>query len=213
MLFIVSCKQERQPSFDEMLVNSIIENDSDSNLIVLNIKQGQFQPASSNDTLQVYINGFEFIQMYNVPDSTKHSAFTENIENFCFQGFWDSDILKTRDITLEDLIFIDTLPNLEIDSLFLFNWDIFPGEVNGLTSFSKPLIYEKNKGLIAQMVYTRDNMLHIKLFSFNTMDDSISYQLGNCISFKLLGFYIEYDQNKIRKVDPSAIVYMGHCRN
>ena len=214
LISFASCQNKRQTSFDEKVVKKIIDQDHiiDSNYIVLNIKEGQFHLFTKNDTSYCYFNGLEFFRRVgNLTDNTIFNMDSDSLSFFSFQGFWNSDYLATKDIKLEDIVLQDTIPNIPIDSLFIFNWKRIPSKVKGFIIFSKPEVDNNGNGVIGQMTFTRKNMLFMKVFSINNSgEDTIIKKVG-CVGFKLIAFQVELDNEIIKRIKPLAITFMGPC--
>lgn len=214
LFLIVSCSKNQHSDLESEIVMKIMNQKeiADSNLTILNFKQGQIMQNTHNDTIDIFLNGWLFLQLHSRNDSSIFEMFPEEPSYFETQGFWDSEMLNITELTIENIIKLD-LPYLpkkyKPDGIYNFDWENIPKEINGFTTFSK-LDIDENDGLIAQMIYSRSGMFYMKLYWVNPSEEMEISEI-QCKSYRLIGFSVSYDNDKISYIEPAGLVINGPC--
>jgi len=153
-MLVVSCSFNHKSDLDIALIKAIMRTNhfSDSNLVILDFKQGRFNQELRNDTAILSFNGFIFTIL---PDPLKATLFS-NLDSingpfFNTQGFLNNRLSVAHALSEKYIIKYDSLPeNAKNIDYYHFNWEKTPDTIKGFVSFSEPIVNKQNVGFIVK---------------------------------------------------------------
>ena len=210
---LISCAKKTNKNqkdyLERKLISTIIEKSTDLQFetAILDSRPYTFEQIYKGDTLFIQLNNFTIL--YDTPP----------YETIIFEALRDSVDLTSQGV-LEISDSFDAVPVISLDStnfvtvsnkinvpLFQFAWSKL--NYKNLVAFTKPIVNKYGIGVIGQIIY-KNGELKQMVYKFST-SNTTSVQLIQCLSFKPLGYFLEFEKDRLKNIYNGQTVYNGFC--
>lgn len=213
ILVLIGCASCKSQDNNRKLHRDIIERiisdaeEINSRTAFLDSRPSTLQQQYRGDTLFIKFNNFNVLFK---PSPNQLILFPELTDSLNQQP---TGLLKLGKliggipiIALDSNNFETTDHNIDVE-LFRLKWDKL--DFSNLVSFTEPIMNEYETGLIGMIVYDQQQIKQI-VYRFANKG-STSFQRIQCLEFTPLGYYLEFENDRLMRIYNGQTIYNGQC--